>query len=702
MEKVGVLEALTSAIGEALNEVGGLRFTRVTANHALGATTANVETTFGWPTTGKFIVQGTLYSYTGRSALTLTGISYVVDGVAIPGFRTAVRVATPVIDFSRTFSALDRTIARLFVAYADGEDLSIIGRNLGVDRPVGLEDDDTFREVIKALAYLPRGTMFGLETALTAFFGAGNFEVWENFPLYRNTVFVQISGGYYLASSSVGQTYMTASETQVLDTGAMEIELDASPEPLAIQGVRLAPEESTLDFTAQKPSTPTEVRYTGDAGIPVWTFAGTNQATDVLLAATDGGVTRMRDTVIANVAAYYHTARIRPESEAHVELHLKVVALPSTTDGRQFMLHLCDGAYDVAIALFDVDGTHAKVAFAHPTTGALIGTGHTFLKSDYVTIALHKAGTDQMELRVSGAHVEFAARSSFLVSVANEFRFGMQSTTLAATTDVYLKSGAFSARTVTDFWNLRGLTGAPLSADTFDTNSAAIVAGDVGKHFRTFDAPTGKNDGQWVVATVATADNVTLTAPTRQLAILESANPDRVRIANDDLAFKYPDDVGKLLDLTSAGTAPNPGTYVIATVLDENGDPYTGTAENYSNTVEVTASPGFVTETEIPWKLIPNFAVEAGVSWELSDAGTQAGTTLTLRANPPLTIPGGYEVIVEVVYTTVLSAQLLAGVEIPNDGDDYFPFYLPSDPLGPFSAFLDELTVAGVIPEVSL
>lgn len=702
MEKVGVIEALTSAIGEALNEVGGLRFTRLTANHALGATTANVETTYGWPTSGKFIVQGTLYAYTGKTPLTLTGISYVVAGVVVNGLRTDLRVATPVIDFSRTFSALDRTVARLFVGYAEGEDLSIIGRNLGVDRPVGLEDDETFRAVVQALAYLPRGTMYGLETALTAFFGEGNFEVWENFPLYRNTVFVQITGGYFLATTYVGQAYLTAQELQPLDTGTKVVELDASHAPLCVQGVRLAPEESALDLTAQKPSTPTEVRYTGDAGVPVWTFAGTNEVTDVLLAATDGGITRMRDTVIANVAAYYHTARIRPESVAHVELHLRAITLPSTTDGRQFMLHLCDGERDVAIALFDVDGTHAKVGFAHPTTGALIGTGLTFLKADYVTIALHKAGTGEMELRVGGASVEFAARSSFLVSTANEFRFGMQSTTLAATTDVYLKSVAFTARTVTDFWNLRGTGGATLATATFDTNSAALVAGDVGKHFRTFDAPTNKNNGQWVVATVPTSDNVTLTAPTRQLAILESAHPARVRIASDDLAFKYPDDVGKLLDIMGAQTAPNPGTYVIATVLDGDGNPYTGTAENFSDTVEVTGSPGFVTETEIPWKLVPNFSVEAGVSWELSDAGTQAGTTLTLRANPPLTIPLGYVVIVEVVYSVVLSAQLLAGVEIANDGDDYFPFYLPSDPLGPFSSFIDELTVAGVIPEVSL
>ena len=199
------------------------------------------------------------------------------------------------------------------------------------------------------------------------------------------------------------------------------------------------------------------------------------------------------------------------------------------------------------------------------------------------------------------------------------------------------------------------------------------------------------------------SDVVTLTAPQQYLAILESANPTRVRVANNERAFKYPDDIGKRIDLSAAVNAPNPGIYTIDAILDPVSlAAYAGASEDYSNVVTVSGGPGFVTETEIQWKLLPNFAVEGTIDWELSEAGALVDDTLTLRENPPLTIPGGYVVIVEVVYSVVKSAQLLPGIEISNDGDDYFPFYLPSHALGPFQAFIDNLTVAGVIPEISL
>ena len=248
-----------------------------------------------------------------------------------------------------------------------------------------------------------------------------------------------------------------------------------------------------------------------------------------------------------------------------------------------------------------------------------------------------------------------------------------------------------------------GTGGAATAIATFDTNSGAIAAGDVGKLLRTYDAPTKKNQGGWLVATRVDSDVVTLTAPQQYLAILESANPTRVRVANNERAFKYPDDIGKRIDLSAAVNAPNPGIYTIDAILDPVSlAAYAGASEDYSNVVTVSGGPGFVTETEIPWKLLPNFAVEGTIDWELSEAGALVDDTLTLRENPPLTIPGGYVVIVEVVYSVVKSAQLLPGIEISNDGDDYFPFYLPSHALGPFQAFIDNLTVAGVIPEISL
>jgi hypothetical protein len=92
----------------------------------------------------------------------------------------------------------------------------------------------------------------------------------------------------------------------------------------------------------------------------------------------------------------------------------------------------------------------------------------------------------------------------------------------------------------------------------------------------------------------------------------------------------------------------------------------------------------------------------------LSDAGSVAGLVATLRDNPPFNFTN-IELIMRVRYTMVLSAQALIDssddtTPIPaTDPVEYthYPFFLPSSTLGAFEAFIDELTVAGVIPEVS-
>lgn len=704
----GVLEAFTSAVGEALNGLCGFRFTRLTAQVAIGATTFPVETTFGWPASGKVVSNGIVYSYTGKTATTLTGITYVDGTTTIVGSKHLLPAMTPAIDFSKAFSALDLTLRGFFVNTAEGADLSTVGRNLGVERPPGLEDDDTFREVIKTLAYTPKGTMLALEGALTAFFGAGNFEVWENFPTNRNTVFIRITGGLYLATTSTGQCYLTRRERLPLNVGPGQVTLANTPQQ--VEGVRLADEQGTHDFRTTKPSGISETRYDGDAGAVVWTFSGTSEVTGAVLDIADGGSLRMIDTGAADTAVYYRTTRLRPESEEGCfELLLRPHTVPSAlaTSGNQFAMHLRDGERDLCVGfIYSGAGTAVNIGFMDPATGSFIAGAATVQldTARYDSVAIQKSARGDVVLLVNNVPAQSLAHASFAATALNEIRFGCQDTALTGA-EVRVKQASFKARTTTDYWNLRGTGGATTAVAGFDTNSAALIAGDVGKPLRTYGAPTTKNNGAWTVATVTPPDDVTLTGPLQQLAILETANPTRVRIAGNPRAFKYPDDIGKRIDLSAAGTAPNPGIYEIDDILDPvSFTALSGATEEYSNVVTVLLSPGFVTETEIEWRLLPNFAVEAGVSWELSDAGSVAALVLTLRANPPLNIPGGYTAVLEVVYSQVRSGHLVAGPEIVNDpvgGYDYYPFYLPSNPLGPFSAFIDELTVAGVIPEVS-
>lgn len=703
---MGLLEAVTAAIGEQLNELGGHRSTRLTNPWTAGSSTAFVESTFGWDPSGTFLVAGTTYAYTGKTPASFTGVTHDEEGTPVVGAKVTYVERSEVIDLSKAYSAIERTIQNFFVNTASGAALSTVGRNVGVPRPAGLEDDDTFRKVIRALAYSPKGTMYAIELALTAFFGAGNFEVWEDFPTYRNTVFIRIIAGLYLASTSTGQAYLTRQETATLNTGTRETVVTGPV--TTVQGVRLADEEKTTLFNVDKPSVELDVRYVGDAGVAVWKFSGTNEGTDVIASAIDGGVTRILDQLAASTTTYLHTARVLPESEAYFELLLRPLTIPSAagTSGNQFAMHLRDSARDVAVGFFDAGGGMVDVGFISTASGSLLdGVAATIPAAEYGSIAIRKNGTDFAQLLVGNAVVQELARTSFDTTVLNEFSFGCYSTTLTGV-EVRVMHASFHASTPTDFWNIRGATGATTAAATLDTNSAAIVVGDVGKPLRTFDAVTKKNNGAWLVDSVLDADNVTLVGTPRTLAIVESSFPTRIRIANEPRAFKYPDDVGKVIDFTAATTAPNPGTYVITAVLDPVLlTPLSGTDEEASHVIEVSGAT-FVTETEIAWRLLPDFTVESPIGWELSSAGSVSGTTLTLRTLPPLNLPVGYTVIVRPVYTQVLSAFLVAGPEIVNDLIlglfTEHPFYLPSNPLGPFAAFLDELTIAGVIPEVSL
>ena len=707
----GLLEAISGAVGEALNEAGGFRFTRLTSPWLTGQATAFVESTFGWPASGTFFSSGVKYSYTSKGAYFLSGITYTVGATPVVGAKADYAVETRLLDWSKTFSAVDNTIQNLFVGTATGESLSIVGRNLGVKRPPALDDDDIFREVIKAIAYAPKGTIYALELALTAFFGAGNFLIWENFSQKNNTVYIRITGNLFLAVVATGQAYLTGQVNRPLAVGPQTITITLpTPSMPPVQGVRLAPEAKETLFTgAAKPSAGhLDVRYTGDAGVQVWTFAGASEAADVLTSTSDGGCVRMLDTVAANTAAYLHTMRVRPESNAYFELFVR----PHTSNGTtaSFQMQLADGDEIICVGFIRSTASTTAVGFIDSSTGAfLAGAGAILDNATYYSVAIRKNGRGGVELLVNGSIVQTQALDgSFASTVLNEVRFGCLSALAGQVGSEYrIKDASYSAVTITDYWNIQGTAGASTGIAAFDTNSGDMVpASDVGKSFRTFDAANPVNNGSWLTVTVPDTDNVTLTGRQQQLAIVESGNPSRIRIAGNARAFKFPDDVGKRIDLTAASTAPNPGTYVISQILDPVLlTPMTGILVDYSNVVEVTASPGFVTETEIPWKLLPNFTVASPISWELSNAGSVSGFTLTLRENPPLDIPGGYVVIMEVVYSAIPSAQLVSGLEVVNEfvsgAYTYHPFYLPSNPLGPFEAFLDDLTVAGVIPEVS-
>lgn len=143
-------------------------------------TTASVEDVTFWTSPGRFILQGTLYRYSSRVPLELRGLEHWDDTAWSPGARYDHPVLSEVVDWNRDFSAVDRTRRGFLVEFATGDDLTALGRNLGVPRPPELGDDELYRALIRAVAYGAKGTPLVVERALDALI-EGRWERFEDF-----------------------------------------------------------------------------------------------------------------------------------------------------------------------------------------------------------------------------------------------------------------------------------------------------------------------------------------------------------------------------------------------------------------------------------------------------------------------------------------------------------------------------------------
>lgn len=782
---LGPLEAFTGALGEALSELSGHRFTRLTAPVAKGAATLPVESTYGWPSAGALYLEGRRYSYTGTTPTSFTGVAWPDPGLSVPGELAEVgsavllptvhgdslrftltgswagvvafesstdgvswsalaltpasgpaassavqngvwtgsvgtalfararmnartsgtvkavltvtsgagtaqahRLGAHAVDGSRTFSALDNTRGQLVVDTATGDFLSVVGRNLGVRRPPDLTQDEAFRRVVRALAYLPRGTVYGLEIALEAFFGAGNYRIVENPDLYPSTVVIELLNGTRLAVTAFGQAYQTRRERRPVTLSTREVLLSRAPTVVA--SVRLADEDRLDTFITAKPSTFTDVRWGGDPGAPAWAFVGDTE-TDVTMPGTYAALF----SPSSHSTAYHRTARILPSSRAALTLTMKAVALPVTLDGRQIMLAVHDGERELAVGCMG-DGDGGVIAGLLDTSSGQFLPGArvaSFQPGDWVDLGVVKDG-GVVQFWFNGVLRDVVAASAFNASTDNAFAWGVTGGGVMG-----VQSVASWASTLADDWNTAGSaatlsTAAPV---TCDTHSGALVAGDVGKTFRTSSVAVPSNNGLWTVVTRPDADKVTLAGIRQQQAFVESGHPGRVSFVNLT-ALCWPDDVGKKVELLDGANA---GEYVITAILDESGNPVTENRRAGACLV-AGAPPVWTTATGLPWRLMPVFTDDTGVLWEMAGTGSLAGNTLTLRDNPPLaTIPGGYAVVVEVTFSEQASGQIIPAGGVSNDHPGaWFPLYMPQHLLGPYAGYLPNLVAAGVYPDV--
>ena len=572
---VGPIEATLLAISRELDELGGYAMTRTTLVVSKGATVWPVESTLEFQSSGSFVARGTLYTYLSKTPVTLEGVQFT-DGITVfNGAKIDLREEITITDFSRARTAID------LVNFAEGVDLVVVGSNLGVPRFPGVSDDDTYRAVIKALAYNPRGTIFGIETLLNALLGAGNFAIFEDLVSRPNEIFIELLGTALLNAEFAGKAFFHPRVLRPADS-ATQVTIAGAPPIITPYSVIFKDADHTSDFRTALPSAETLVEFPGDAGTPVWTFVGTSEGTNVTQQGTgiEDGSIRIDDIgVIAVVTTYQHNARIQGESDALFGL-LMSVSSSGTVDasaGLQWAAQMRDGERILAWGIVSNGGNY-DLGFITSAGAFISGAAATLTKDVIREIEIRKCGRNEVQLLIDGSIVQSIAHSSFSATTDTDFRFGCFSTTTSGL-EADAKQTGYYARTPTDYWASRGTTGEAFPAATTDktfedTTATPFLSGDVGKRVTiagsaVSNPQSGNNNGIFEVDTFTSTSRVTLKGSDKTDGMVETATP-TVFDANDINAFQFPDDLGKEIVISGAANPANNGTFVITDLLSES------------------------------------------------------------------------------------------------------------------------------------
>ena len=339
----GLLQALTGIIGESDNLIGGTFYTRLTALVPVGGTTFHVESTKDWATIGKFAVDGVVYHYTGKTNLTFTGITYVYGGTSVPGAYKIHSKNSPVLDLNRDRTALENVRRATLIDYAEGEDLNAIGRRLSVPRLPYLLTDDDFREVVKAIAYNPRGTLYGLELALDALVGAGNYTIYEDVIRYRGTVFIQIHSSIIIGIDPNGKTFLAGPKYQ-LPTGANTVSINhAIVSRGALHGIFWVPDELYTDCRLAYPSAQLAAEYPGATPSQAWRYYDGTEGVEVtILPAPASGIQFNGASGLVD-PRYSRELRTNPEGNVNLELLVRILSGTAAETNPQTFAMIADG-----------------------------------------------------------------------------------------------------------------------------------------------------------------------------------------------------------------------------------------------------------------------------------------------------------------------------------------------------------------------
>lgn len=656
-----------------------------------------VESALDWADSGRVGVEGMVYHYASRTNTSLDGITFLAGGEDVAGLNRRHTIEATVVNLNRELSDLDLVRRAILVNYAEGEDLNALGRNLGVNRLASIAEDDQFRDLIKALAYSPKGTLLGLRLALDALVGAGNYVIYEDLINFPNKVFITLPGGVLISADSRGKTYLYSVEFQDAST-ATSVSIN---NPVVSNGsiayVRLRDEDWWTECRTAYPSADQRVDYDGGPLIPLYSFFGTgaSEGTHVTLGP---GYTEFTLAPPTDSCIYVRTVRCQPESDAEVTVLATVPSSSPVDAARNQQIILNDGNSALVVALQATAGGW-QVGFS-TFAGAWIGTQVTFSRDAYHEVKLKKSGTNDVELWLDGALALVEPYSSF-TAIGGGPAFLVGRTNPASATVFRIQAIGVYCSTPTDYWAAQGDAGVVAAANPqrLDGGIAGFfTSGDVGEKLRIHGAVNAINNGEYLLDSLVSAQVVELSGSV-ETGLTAQAGGSSIRVEVPEIGkhFQYPDDVGKEL-IISGSVLGNNGTYIITALLQR------GTLTDLSsgatpvpektNIAEIGAA-SFVPETGLTWQMNPQFVNESGLDWELSDAGSVTGTVLALRQGHPLPAGFTYKVL-EIGYSIVLSGQLLLDISV--DGDTYHALYV-ADPLAFVKQYLDAITAAGVIPD---
>jgi len=708
---VGIIEALSSVIGELDNEIGGLWSTRLTTVAAEGDVFINVESTKDWSgTSGKVGIDGITYYYAYTTETTINELTYVNNGVSTSGIAKLHRVDSEVVNLNRELSALDLTRRALLVDYAEGPYLDVIGRRLGVPRKPLYGDDDQYRAIIKAIAYSPRGTTYGIELALDSLLGVGTYEIYEDLVQNPCEVFIKVGDAVLLEDNPYGKTYLSENLFGVTSGTYETIVLGETP--LQVSWVKLKSLGEVFDFRNDIPSDVEYVYYPGDTPASAFTYAGGLSETNV----TENGLYTTFNAPSAGTIYYSmldtQGARVTTDSVVTFEASLLIPTASVLGSGllEQISFSVSDGNRrisvgvedDYSIGLFDTEG------------GGFLGNTYTLSVDTFYDVTVIKNSDVTVSLYVNNTLVTTVDYSDFTTAVSSHvISFGLQGTPSSGA-EFSIKQLSIDIQNSTDLWSSSyetlGFVNV-LTPNRYDiTGTHSFVSGDVGKCFEVKNATTvnaygGNNNGRGTINSVISGTVITLSPKTY---IQGTINNNLFILPDHAPKFVYPDDLGKKIEIIGSSLG-NDGTYVITNLYVENSLQTDGiwldfadySTSNIDRTTVAALSSSLVNEVDLEFTILIDFITESNLGFTHSHSGTQSTNTLTLK-----TALWKNGLLMEVGISNVLTGQLLIDTDIHNTllstdplTFSHYPFYL-SDTVGALKGFIDDLTIAGVIPRI--